>query len=60
MPTTDPHTLRTLCLTCSGSGDLERQAARVRGGEIVMGVVTDECWFCRGEGWLVFARRAGR
>lgn len=60
MSSTDPQTLRTLCLTCSGSGDLERQAARVQDGKIVMGVVTDECWFCRGEGWLKFARRAQR
>ncbi|MGH8881790.1 MAG: hypothetical protein ACRD0P_31320 [Stackebrandtia sp.] len=50
--------LRTLCLTCSGSGDLDRQAARVKDGKIVVGVVTDECWFCRGEGWMNFARRA--
>lgn len=56
----DPRILRTLCLTCSGSGDLERQAARVRDGKIVMGVVSDECWFCRGEGWLAFAHKATR
>lgn len=49
--------LRTLCLTCSGSGDLDRHVARICEGKIITGIVIDECWFCKGEGWIPFGPR---
>lgn len=51
---TPKKALHTVCLTCSGSGDLDRPTARISDDEIVTGIVLEECWFCRGQGWISF------
>lgn len=52
--------LRVLCYTCGGSGDLEIPRAYLDSAahKIEARYVLEECWFCNGEGWIPFARRA--
>ncbi|CAM3163326.1 hypothetical protein [Stackebrandtia soli] len=56
-PQSPSDIMRTVCMPCAGSGDLDRHVGRLRDGKIITGIVLDECWFCKGDGWIRFARR---
>ncbi|GAA4924412.1 hypothetical protein LX16_0089 [Stackebrandtia albiflava] len=55
-----PGELRTLCLTCGGSGEVSIPRARIdQPGRITGDMEGRECWSCDGDGWIRQARRDG-
>ncbi|HZE39359.1 MAG TPA: hypothetical protein VE172_11160 [Stackebrandtia sp.] len=51
--------MRIVCYTCGGAGDIPIPRAYLNSTtkKIEARYVHEECWFCQGEGRIIFARR---